>query len=321
MALYIRGRHLCTRKWHCRRVKFRCYAHIQPCTARHRSRGRQHVDRYCCQRSRSAAEAWRRHGRYFRVLRCRILLGTVRWWYPCRSDILALGIYIGLPVSGVALILLVAFLHVQYEKDTTVLEKLRRLDYAGNAIFILSMVSILIALTYGGTIRPSSSWRTIVPLTLRLAGLVAFHLYEASGWQKEPVMPPRLFANRTSAIAFVLVFIHGMALYWVTYFLPVYSQAVLLSSATRSGVQTSPTVIVVLPFVIIAGGLVTSTGRYNPLCIVGFGLQALSVGLLTLLDSNSSTAEMDRFLDPWCRRHRLGHYINSSGRAGRASGE
>ncbi|KAF2833307.1 MFS general substrate transporter [Ophiobolus disseminans] len=170
---------------------------------------------------------------------------------------------IGLPVAGVALVLLVAFLHVRYEKETTIMHKLGRLDYAGNAILILSMVSILIARF------PSlrGEWDT-----------------------KEPVMPRRLFTNRTSAVAFVLVFLHGMILYWVTYFLPVYFQAVLLSSPTRSGVQFLPTIIVILPFAVIAGGFVTSTGRYEPLCILGFGLQSLSVGLCTLLGSASSTA-------------------------------
>lgn len=112
-----------------------------------------------------------------------------------------------------------------------------------------------------------------------------------AGWQKEPVMPPRLFKNRTSAIAFVLVFLHGMILYWVTYFLPVFFQSILLSSPTRSGVQFLPTAIVVIPFAVIAGGLVTSTGRYKPLCIIGFSLQSLSVGLFTTLNSSSSTAK------------------------------
>jgi predicted membrane channel-forming protein YqfA (hemolysin III family) len=79
----------------------------------------------------------------------------------------------------------------------TLKNKLRRLDYTGNIILTLSMVSILIALTYGGTLRSWSSWRTVVPLVLGLLGLVGFHVYEAIGGQKEPVVPARLFINRT----------------------------------------------------------------------------------------------------------------------------
>ncbi|PSN67739.1 MFS general substrate transporter [Corynespora cassiicola Philippines] len=203
--------------------------------------------------------------------------------------------YIGLPVAGTALFLLLFFLQVEYKKETTIGQKLKRLDYIGNTILVLAMVSILLALTYGGTLRPWSSWRTILPLVLGLLGMVGFHVFEAIGWQKEPVMPPRLFNNRTSVIAFVLVFLHGMILYWVTYFLPVYFQGVKTSSPTRSGVQFLPTAIVVLPFAVIAGGTVTATGRYKPLCIVGFALQALSLGLFAILDHTSSTAEWTIF--------------------------
>jgi hypothetical protein len=198
--------------------------------------------------------------------------------------------YIGLPVAGIALVLLVLFLRVEYQKDSTTVKKLKRLDYFGNAILVLSMVSILIALTYGGTLRPWSSWRTVLPIILGLVGMIVFHGYEATGWQKEPVMPSRLFNNRTSIIAFILVFFHGMILYWVTYFLPVYFQGVLLSNPTRSGVQFLPTTIVVIPFAIISGGLVTTTGRYKPLCMIGFGLQVLGVVLFTILNKSSSTA-------------------------------
>lgn len=198
--------------------------------------------------------------------------------------------YIGVPVAGAALLLLVMFLHVEYEKETTILHKLKRLDYTGNAILVLAMVSLLIALAYGGTLHPWSSWRTVVPLVLGFLGMIAFHVYEASGHQGEPVMPPRLFSNRTSFIAFVLVFLHGMILYWVLYFLPVYFQAVLLASPTRSGVQLLPALIILVPFAIIAGGLMTSTGRYKPLLIAGFGLQTVGLGLFTMLDSGSSTA-------------------------------
>lgn len=198
--------------------------------------------------------------------------------------------YIGLPVAGAALVLLVIFLHVEYGRETTVAQKLKRLDYAGNALLILATTSLLIALTYGGTVRAWASWRTVVPMVLGFLGMLAFHIYEASGYQSKPVMPPRLFKNRTSCIAFVLVFLHGMILYWVTYFLPVYFQSVLLSTPTQSGVQLLPTLIVLVPFAIIAGGLMTATGRYKPLLLAGFGLQTLGLGLFTILDSGSSTA-------------------------------
>ncbi|KAF1995334.1 hypothetical protein P154DRAFT_548533 [Amniculicola lignicola CBS 123094] len=136
-----------------------------------------------------------------------------------------------------------------------------------------SWLAILIALAHGGTLRPWSCWRTVVPLVLGFFGMLIFHAFQATGWQKEPVIPSKLFKNRTTTLAFVPVFLHGMILYWVTYFLPVYFQGVALSSPTCSGVQLLPTVVVVLPFAVLAGGL------------------ALGVGLFILLDAMSSMAQ------------------------------
>ncbi|KAF2688080.1 hypothetical protein K458DRAFT_440801 [Lentithecium fluviatile CBS 122367] len=141
------------------------------------------------------------------------------------------GAIFGLPVSGVALLLLVLFLQVGYKKESTIAEKLKHLDYVGNSNLLLSMVPMLLVLSYGGTLRPWSSWRTILPPVLGLLGYVGFHVWEATGWQEEPVMPPRLFRNRTSFIAF----------------------SVLFSSPSRSGVQYLPTVITILAFAILSG--------------------------------------------------------------------
>ena len=199
--------------------------------------------------------------------------------------------YISLPVAGAALVLMVLFLQVAYTKESSLAQKIRRIDFIGNAILMSSVIAILIALTYAGTIRAWSSWRSIVPLVLGFTGLVVFHLFEATKYCVEPIMPPRLFSNRTSLIAFTLSFLHGALTYWVVYFLPVYFQSVLRSSPTRSGVQMLPTVIVLIPFAIIAGVIVTETGRYKPIQVVGFTLMTLGVGLFTLLDSSTPTGQ------------------------------
>lgn len=85
---------------------------------------------------------------------------------------------LNLPVGGLALFLVIAFLQVSHDKESTVKEKLKRIDYIGNAIFIPSVVSILLALTYGGTVYPWSSWRVIFPLALGFVGLGGFAVFE-----------------------------------------------------------------------------------------------------------------------------------------------
>lgn len=165
------------------------------------------------------------------------------------------------------------------------------MDVVGNTILILSVVAILLALTWGGTVHAWSSWRTIVPLVLGFVGLLAFLGYEATPLVKEPTMPMRLFTNRTSSATFVLSFIPGMLLFWVCYFLPVYFQAVLDASPTRSGVMLFPIATTTVPFGVLAGILITVTGHYRAFHFLGFGLMTVACGLFTLLDQHSSTGE------------------------------
>lgn len=199
--------------------------------------------------------------------------------------------YINLPVGGVALALLVAFLHVNYKKEMTLLQKLKRIDFVGNGIIMASSVSVLMALTYAGTRYAWSSWRILLPLVLGLGGFGLFMLWESSPYCIEPVMPPRLFKNRTSAIVYANTFNNSILLYWVIYLLPVYFQAVLGSTPARSGVQVLPIVVIAVPGAVISVLVLTKFGRYKQLHFFGFALMAVGLGLFSILDANSPTVE------------------------------
>lgn len=183
------------------------------------------------------------------------------------------------------------FLHVKSNKEMTFREKIKRIDYLGNVILIGSTVAILYALTYGGTRYSWSSWHVLVPLVLGLLGLGCFMLFETSPWAIEPVVPPRLFTNRTSAIVFIITFLNSALLYWVLFFLPVYFQVVLRSSPARSGVQVLPIIVVAVPAAIGAVLLLTKFGKYKQLHLIGFAVCTIGLGLFTLLDASSTTAE------------------------------
>jgi MFS family permease len=199
------------------------------------------------------------------------------------------GFYINLPVGGVALVLLYTFLHVKHTK-ATLKERMARIDFIGNTLLIASTVAILFALTYAGTKYDWSSWHIIVPLVLGLVGMITFHTYEASRFCQAPTIPPHLFTNRTSSIAFFLTFIHALLLVWALYFLPVYFQAVLGSTPTRSGVQLLPTVLTMLPAAILGGAFLTKIGKYRPMHFAGLTLLTAGLAAFTALDSHSSTA-------------------------------
>ncbi|KAF7537306.1 hypothetical protein G7054_g3861 [Neopestalotiopsis clavispora] len=192
-------------------------------------------------------------------------------------------------VSGVALIMLFAVLRVQYKKDS-MRNSLKRVDFGGNALLIASVVSVLLALTWGGVEFAWSSWRTILPLVLGVLGIGSFIGIESTQWIPEPTMPIRSFSNRTSLGGFAVAFIHSMLTYWITYFMPLYFQAVLRTDAITSGVNILPMAAVAMPFAMIAGFGLSKFGRYRPWFFLGYALFAVSFGLFSRLDEKSSTA-------------------------------
>ncbi|KAK3996230.1 MFS general substrate transporter-like protein [Cladorrhinum sp. PSN332] len=197
--------------------------------------------------------------------------------------------YLNLPIGGLALVLLFFSLHVNAKKEKSLATSLNKIDWIGNAIFITSISAVLIALSWAGAIHPWSSFRILVPLILGLAGMGAFIAFEGSPFCSQPTMPLHLFSNRTSATAFALTFLHSIVTIWALYFLPVYFQGVLGSSAQRSGVQLLPTILILIPFAIAAGGVMSKLGRYRPIHHIAFALMAIGMGLFSLLDEKSNT--------------------------------
>ena len=187
--------------------------------------------------------------------------------------------------------MLYLFLHVGYNKEMTLADRLRRIDYGGNLLLIGSTVSVLYATTYGGNLLPWSSGRVVAPLVIGLLGLGFFMWYETAPFVKDPVVPARLFRTRTATVIFVATFLNAAILYWVTFFLPVYFQAVRGSSPARAGVQMLPAVLLGIPGAIVAVLLLARFGRYKPLHVIGFGIQTIGIGLCILLDEDSSTAQ------------------------------
>lgn len=183
------------------------------------------------------------------------------------------------------------FLRVKHQRSKGWTRSLARVDVSGNAIFIAAIVSVLLALTWGGTVYSWSTFHIVVPLILGFVGIFLFTAFE---WTPqlvaEPSFPRQVVSNRTSAAALVLTLIHAIVTFWAYYFLPIYFQAVLGYPPLHSGVATLPIFAGSLLFAVLGGVLLSKIGRYKPLHLAGFLPLTLSFGLFSLLDASSSMA-------------------------------
>lgn len=184
------------------------------------------------------------------------------------------------------------FLHVDTPRPLTVTQGLKRVDWIGNTLLIASVVSILIALSWADTRYPWGSWHILVPLLVGFAGMGAFHIYEASSHCANPTLPPRLFANRTAAVSFLVAFFVGIVTVWRLYFVTLYFEGVLRASSSRAGVLLLPTVLVYVPASVSGGFAMSKWGRYKPLHILGLGFIVFASGLYINFDRDSSLAKI-----------------------------
>lgn len=199
--------------------------------------------------------------------------------------------YLNLPTTGFGLIVILLLLKVKHERCPTWPDALKRVDFLGALIFILSMISLFLGLIMGGVQHPWASWRVILPLVLGVLGWLLFHFHQAAPRLcPSPSTPPQLFTNRTSATGFILIFLSSILLQSLPYFLPLYLQGVKLASPLLSGVYYLPFALAIIPFAGVGGWLLSKWGRYIPIHYCGFALLTLGFGLLSTLTIESAHA-------------------------------
>ena len=169
-------------------------------------------------------------------------------------------------------------------------QKLAKIDWIGSVLFIASTTGFLIPLSWGGVSYPWNSWRTYVPLSVSTLGLVIVWMYEEYV-AVNPIIRTSIFKNRNAAAAYIGVVIHGMVVVGSLYYLPLYYEAVQGLSPILSGVALFPETFTVAPGAFIVGTLISRTGRYRWAVWSGWAITTLGLGLLYLLDVNTSTVE------------------------------
>ena len=161
---------------------------------------------------------------------------------------------------------------------------LYRVDFLGNLIFIPSWMAIFLGLIIGGSHYPWSLWRVILPLAFGSVGWLLFHVHQSSAICTEPSMPPRLFKYRTSAVSFVITFLGAVVLQAIAYFLPIYFQGIRGTSPLVSSIYFLSFALVIILAGAITRLVMSKWGSYKYLHWLGFGLNAVGYGMLSVLD-------------------------------------
>ncbi|MEU1849191.1 MFS transporter [Streptomyces sp. NPDC019990] len=180
--------------------------------------------------------------------------------------------YVGVPFAVIALIVLQKTLHLPVVKRKV------KVDWAG-AFFITAAVCLLLVwVTFAGDEYDWISWQTYAMVGGSLALLALFVLVEAKA--SEPIIPLRLFRNRTIALASLASLSVGVAMYAGAVFFSQYFQLARDKSPTMSGVMTIPMIAGLFVSSTVSGQVITRTGRWKGWLLAGGVLVTAGLGLL-----------------------------------------
>ncbi|CCU75244.1 unnamed protein product [Blumeria hordei] len=194
--------------------------------------------------------------------------------------------WINIPIIGLGFIFVTFFLKLNRARNASFLAQLKRIDYLGTLIFVGSLTSLLIPLTWGGVMYPWTSPRTVAPLVIGLAGLAGFGPYEYY-IAKEPMVRLSIFDNWTSRLVYFQTFIHGIVLWSLLYYGPFFFEGVRGFSPVISGVGMFPETFTIAPVAAVVGVLVSITGKYQWALWSGWALTSIGFGLLYLEDAKT----------------------------------
>jgi hypothetical protein len=122
----------------------------------------------------------------------------------------------------------------QNHPPATVKEQILRLDPLGTFFLLPCVVSLLLALQWGGSTYPWSDARIIALFVLFGVLLVCFIVVEIK-LPKTATLPPRVVANRSIIFGAMFTFFLSAAMLIIVYFLPLWckSKTSMLSSLPR----------------------------------------------------------------------------------------
>jgi len=192
--------------------------------------------------------------------------------------------YINLPVGILAAITI--YLGLRGEKP---LKDKVVIDYAGAFTLIISVVSMLLALTVGGKELPWTSFQVISLFICSAVFAVVFIRIENRA--ADPVLSLHFFRNRNFTVTNIVGFLMGMGMFGSIMFLPLYLQGVIGMSATKSGSMIIPMMFSIILSSIVTGRLIKFL-QFRVFFITGMLLMAVGFFLSANMTQFTSEAQI-----------------------------
>jgi len=196
--------------------------------------------------------------------------------------------YVGLPIAVLAFVVLQKTLHLPTVKRDV------RIDFLGAALIAAGVSVLLIWVSLAGSEFDWASATTAWMVTLGVLLLGAAVVTELR--VDEPIIPLRLFRDRTTSLATFASIMVGVAMFGSTVFLSQYFQISRGMSPTHAGLMSIAMVGGLMVSSIITGRLITASGRWKRFLVGGMFLTITGMALLSTIDDKTPLAVVAGFM-------------------------
>ena len=179
---------------------------------------------------------------------------------------------VNVPIGIAALFVVARNLHLPFQRRD------HRIDWPGAVALVVALVPLLTVAEQGR----SWGWGSTAAVScyvIGVAGIGAFLLAERA-YGDDALLPLRLFRGKTFGIGSILNFLLGMGMFGGLAALPLYLQIVKGASPTKAGLMLIPLTMGIMAGSIVAGQIISRTGRYKKFPVMGAPL--LVVAMLAL---------------------------------------
>ncbi|HUP59124.1 MAG TPA: MDR family MFS transporter [Thermoanaerobaculia bacterium] len=181
--------------------------------------------------------------------------------------------YINLPV-GIAAAAIIGIALIEPKRHER-----PKIDYLGAAVLTAAVTILLLVLGEGRSPRALLAPRTLALIALVVVLLAWFVRIERRA--ADPIVPFELFRNRVVAVAIVVGFLGGIAMFAAITFVPLLAQGVLGATATHAGSYLMPLMLSWVLASIVGGRMLIRAGS-RPLVLTGLVLMIAGFSALAM---------------------------------------
>ena len=161
------------------------------------------------------------------------------------------------------------------------------IDWGGAALLVCAVTAWLLLLSWGR--HGDAVDVPDHPIARRSRSAAAGRADVARGpCGRDPILPPRLFANATFLRGVLIAFFASLAMFGATFLLPLYFQLVLGFDASTSGVLVVPYLGSTVIGAMVSGQLARRRGRVKAIVLIGLSLIVFGFVALVLMNARTS---------------------------------